>query len=525
MEWLAARYWTGGAQRLLRRAACAAAGRRAAAVEPEHLLWALVMDEGRAGVALEEAGISPATLEDLDAELAALTLEAIDPAVPHAVWNPIVEALAHEARLLAFQAGAVDEAGTDHWLQAFLRSDTAAARWLNDRTTTLTAAPTVAVPDTLSDANSPLPLQEHLELRERVPSNRYELYRILDAAANRAREGLRVLEDYARFGANDRHLAERLKQTRHELAESLQILPPEWLLACRDTQGDVGTAIETRREYVRHDLQDVLTAACKRAQEALRTLEEYGKVVSGSVSRRFEQLRYRVYTLEKVLLRTGALPTRLARERLYLLLTEAACVGGVTITLRAALSAGVRLFQVREKGLTDRALLQHCRLLRKWTRDHDALLIINDRPDIAALCDADGVHVGQDECTVADARQILGPDRLVGVSTHSIEQARAAVLEGADYLGVGPTFPSGTKTFTEFPGLALVKAVAEEITLPWFAIGGIDETNLPRVLEAGACRVAVTRAISGSSTPREQAASLLSRLHQAADQVGGQDSR
>src|SRR4029077_11335298 len=108
---------------------------------------------------------------------------------------------------------------------------------------------------------------------------------------------------------------------------------------------------------------------------------------------------------------------------------------------------------------------------RAGRRDMDALFVMNDRADLAVLADAAGEHDRQEELTVKEARRIVGPDRLVGVSTHTIEQARQAVLDGADYLGVGPVFPSGTKSFDQLAGLDFVRQVAAEIKLPWFAIG------------------------------------------------------
>ncbi len=137
---------------------------------------------------------------------------------------------------------------------------------------------------------------------------------------------------------------------------------------------------------------------------------------------------------------------------------------------------------------------------------------MNDRPDLALLAGADGVHVGQDELTVRDARRILGTRALVGVSTHSLEQARAAVLAGASYIGVGPTFPSGTKEFGEFTGTELLQAVSRELGLPAFAIGGITEENLPRVLAAGFRRVAVQGAIANADDPAAAARRMLAAL-------------
>ncbi|MCA9028859.1 MAG: thiamine phosphate synthase, partial [Planctomycetaceae bacterium] len=136
--------------------------------------------------------------------------------------------------------------------------------------------------------------------------------------------------------------------------------------------------------------------------------------------------------------------------------------------------------------------------VREWTAAAGALFIVNDRPDIAALSQADGVHLGHDDMTVREARQIIGAGALIGVSTHNIDQARQAVLVGADYLGVGPTFPSTTKQFTNFPGLTFIREVATEITRPWFAIGGITSENLPEVIDAGASRIAVSGAITSA---------------------------
>jgi thiamine-phosphate pyrophosphorylase len=170
------------------------------------------------------------------------------------------------------------------------------------------------------------------------------------------------------------------------------------------------------------------------------------------------------------------------------------------------------VLQLRDKNLPDRQLLDRARTLRAITRGTSTLFIMNDRPDLAALSGADGVHVGQDELTVKDARRILGPDGLVGVSTHSVEQARSAVLDGADYIGVGPTFPSGTKKFAEFTGTALLRAVAPEIRLPAFAIGGIDAKNLSEVLATGFTRVAVSGAVTTANDPATAASELLGLL-------------
>jgi thiamine-phosphate diphosphorylase len=140
------------------------------------------------------------------------------------------------------------------------------------------------------------------------------------------------------------------------------------------------------------------------------------------------------------------------------------------------------------------------------------LAIINDRADVAAIVGADGVHLGQDDLSVKDARAIVGPRMLVGASTHNHEQARQAVLDGANYLGAGPTFPSQTKAFDDFVGLDYLRQAAAEIRLPMFAIGGIHVDNLPDVLAAGISRVAVGAAVTSARDPGFAARKLLVML-------------
>jgi thiamine-phosphate pyrophosphorylase len=167
---------------------------------------------------------------------------------------------------------------------------------------------------------------------------------------------------------------------------------------------------------------------------------------------------------------------------------------------------------LREKTLADRELLERARNVRRWTRQAGVLFILNDRPDLARLAEADGVHLGQDDLPVREARRILGPDALIGVSTHSLDQVRRAVYDGATYLGVGPVFPSRTKPFDAFPGLEFVRQAAAETTLPTFALGGISVDNVGSVVAAGARRVAVGAAICAADEPRPAAAALKAQL-------------
>jgi thiamine-phosphate pyrophosphorylase len=202
----------------------------------------------------------------------------------------------------------------------------------------------------------------------------------------------------------------------------------------------------------------------------------------------------------------------LRAARLYVLVDgREACADFVQL-VQALVAAGVDVLQLRDKRLSDRDLAQRARLLRQLTRDSATLFIVNDRPDLAVLSEADGVHVGQDELTVADCRKLVGPGRLVGVSTHDLGQARQAVADGADYLGCGPTFPSSTKVFQDFPGLNFLRAVQAEIQLPAFAIGGIDTRNVAQVLDTGCRRIAVSAAVTTADDPAAAVRTLRSTL-------------
>lgn len=334
----------------------------------------------------------------------------------------------------------------------------------------------------------------------------------MDASLNRASEGARVVEDYARFVLNDAHLSRLAKDLRHGLAEAGSVLPTADRLAARDTPGDVGAAISTEAEGHRADAWAVCCASLGRLQEALRSLEEYGKTIDSSAGGRFERLRYQAYTLAAGLGVTHRGNEKLGDARLYVLIEGGESEAAFASHVETLCEAGADILQLRDKRLDDRRLVERAKQLASICRRNGVVSIVNDRSDVAVAAGADGVHVGQEELTVRDVRAVVGTEALVGVSTHSIEQARAAVLAGADYLGVGPTFPTPTKQFDEFPGLDFVREVAEEISLPAFAIGGITAENLDQVTEAGLSRVAVSSAITSAVDPSQAARQLKTRL-------------
>jgi thiamine-phosphate pyrophosphorylase len=195
---------------------------------------------------------------------------------------------------------------------------------------------------------------------------------------------------------------------------------------------------------------------------------------------------------------------RLAAARLYLVCPPA--VDLLADLLRPALAGGVDIVQLREKHLGEQELLELARSARELCRRSGALLIVNDYPLLAREAEADGVHVGQDDMPVAEVRKLVGPEMLIGLSTHARREIDAA--DGADYIGVGPVHETPTKPGRPAVGLELLRYAATHSRVPFFAIGGLDAGNLPAALDAGARRAVVLRTISDAADPQAAARTL-----------------
>ena len=339
-----------------------------------------------------------------------------------------------------------------------------------------------------------------------------EIHRILDANFNRAREALRVAEDCGRFALNDPAITAMAKDLRSDLREMLTAMPVDEMITSRDTPGDIGTEITSPSEAERSGLPEVAVAACKRLSEALRTIEEYSKIVDPGRSIQIERMRYNAYTLEQRLTSRLLVADRIARTKLYVLISSELCAASLRLKARAALAGGGDVIQLREKNVSDDVFLAFAAELRELTDEMGKLFIVNDRPDIAAIVGADGVHLGQHDLPIAEARRLLRPGAVVGRSTHSIEQARAAVNEGADYVSVGPVFRTATKDAGAPVGPDLLKDICREITVPVVPIGGITADNVAEVVSAGARRVAVCSAVCDQDDPRQAARAIRDQI-------------
>lgn len=338
--------------------------------------------------------------------------------------------------------------------------------------------------------------------------------RIIDANINRSTEALRVLEEITRFHLNDKDLSEKLKNLRHEICKESDKVYEE-LLKSRNTLEDVGVEIENITP--KKGIESVFKANIKRLQQALRVLAEYSQ--NNAV---YEKSRYESYTLEKEIWEKMKMDVkmnklnkfRLKDKKLYLVTnsdsfdSEDAFLDAVA----SALKGGVDLVQLREKNSSAKRIIELGKKVRALCSHYNALFIINDRIDIAQIVDADGVHLGQDDADVEAAREILGENTIVGISTHEPAQALKAVQDGADYIGVGPVFTTPTKPGRASVGLEYVKWSSGNIEIPFYAIGGIDEENIEQVLKSGASRVAVVRAIINSVSPQKAAEKFVNLL-------------
>ena len=343
-----------------------------------------------------------------------------------------------------------------------------------------------------------------------------EADRLLDASANRAAEGLRTLEDALRFALDRGDLVERAKVIRHGVRTALERLPAGRAIAHRDAAGDAGREATGGRDGDREGVRGVALAAMRRAIEALRSLEEFGKLVDADLSADAARLRYQAYDLERDAVLALGSPHRF-QPTLCLLLTESLCARPWQETLAAAIGGGVDLVQVREKQMTARALLARVREVIAVARPRGVPVVVNDRADVAVAAGADGVHLGTDDLPLMQARRLAGTGLLLGASTHDLGEASAAIESGADLCGVGAMFATALKPERVPSGTAYLRAYLERFPrTPHLAIGGITPANVGELAAAGARGVAVSAAICGAKDAGAVAASLCEPLRAAA---------
>ncbi len=337
-------------------------------------------------------------------------------------------------------------------------------------------------------------------------------WRAIDAAANRASEAFRVLEDTFRFMLNSRSLTEDIKQLRHDLAAALLNVDPIKRVLARNVLSDVGTDLEVKGTLGRCNTQDVIASSAARGEQALRSLQEFSALVSPQCGRVFDQLRYRLYTIEQTSRAVVYHQDLLERIDLCVLVD-----GGTNETefyrhITSLFEAGVSMVQIRDKVLDTKSLLDRTKRAVLFAKQFSAIVIVNDRADIALAAGASGVHVGAEDLSVQEAQSMVGLEKLVGRTTHSAIEATDAQRHRAAYIGVGPCYQSKTKPFSHFATAELLSQVANNLSIPVFAIGGIKIDHLESIFATGISRVAVASAITRSSDPAAAAKEFLARL-------------
>lgn len=323
-------------------------------------------------------------------------------------------------------------------------------------------------------------------------------YRIIDVNSNRAREATRVIEDYARFILEDATLYNQIRSIRHNLIKILSSITPN-LLYSRDIEMDLGKNTISNKK----NLPEIIISNFRRLSEALRSITEYLKIqparpdvpcpndcsvgrVSGwspALATRIEKLRFEAYQLEQRFFYLLYPKQLLQKIRLYVLVPEKIDNRPIDKIIIELIKGGADAIQLRAEKLNDKELLILARKIRKITRHANMLFIVNDRIDIALLSQADGIHLGETDISIRDARRLLGSDKIIGATSHSIEEALDAEKNGADYISVGPFFPSPTKPLLKPRGFGYLKNIAKKIHIPYIAIGGINKTNLPVLLK------------------------------------------
>lgn len=336
----------------------------------------------------------------------------------------------------------------------------------------------------------------------------HTIYRIMDANFNRAREALRVIEEFCRFALNNPSFCTKIKALRHRLCGQIGLLDTGRLLSCRDSDADVGKDLRTAGQMTRTSLEDCLTAAFKRLTEALRVLAETGQTLSPLLYDEFEKMRFDAYTLEKEVFLMVLGKHRFSAVRLYVLINADmdSRQDALFNLVDACIEGGADCLQLRCKSVESAKVMDWACRFVEVCKSGGVVSIINDRPDIAILSDADGIHLGQTDLTPQQVRKLQQKPMILGLSTHSMPQLQEAVKQPCTYIALGPVFNTLTKPNEPTAGIDYLKNGLQFLAdhpVGHVAIGGIGLSNITEVLQAGAKTVAVCSAVCEQARPAE----------------------
>ena len=338
--------------------------------------------------------------------------------------------------------------------------------------------------------------------------NDLRVAQIIDANLDRAREGLRVLEDWARFGLGREDFVKRIKNHRQILGKNHLNLYKE----ARNFTEDKCTGMSHPQQFFRHKIENIISSNAARVQEALRVIEEFSRDHNQNLCKISSEIRYEIYNLEIVLLEAQSnhsLRKILTENDLYFITID---TENLFEKIKHILEGGVKIIQLRFKQGKDADNLKFAIRVRKLCNDFDALFLINDRVDIALACSADGVHLGQDDLDIKSARSILGFSKIIGISASNELDIKKAIQDGCDYLGIGPVFATTTKKGKVPLGIDTLKSLTKDISIPWFAIGGIKQETIPLLKENNIHKVAIITDLVNSKRPKDKAIMIINSL-------------
>ena len=335
------------------------------------------------------------------------------------------------------------------------------------------------------------------------------IYQIIDANLDRAREGLRVLEDWARFSLGQAKYVERIKNFRQILGKNhLEVYKQS-----RNQIEDKCQGLAHPEQINRKTSEQIISSNSGRVQEALRVIEEFSRLHNNELSKIASEIRYEIYTIEIELLNLSKCKNSeeiLKENDLYIITAQK---DNLLERIEEILIAGVKIIQHRFKTGTDKDHLQEAIQIKNLCKRYNSLFIINDRVDIALASNADGIHLGQDDLDLKSARKILGYSKIIGISANNKIDISNALKEGCDYIGIGPVFETPTKKDKKPIGIENIKTLTKNLTIPWFAIGGINTKNISYLKNNGFKKVALVSQLMNSEDPKEEAMMILKKLY------------
>ena len=334
------------------------------------------------------------------------------------------------------------------------------------------------------------------------------IFQIIDANLDRAREGLRVIEDWARFGLGKEEYVIKIKNFRQILGKNhLEIYKKS-----RNYIKDQCQGLPHEEQLNRKDAKGIISSNSARVQEALRVIEEFSRHQNNKLSKIASEIRYEIYTLELELLDLNIRKKSeeiIKKNNLYAITDKRE---NLLPRLEEILIGGVKIIQHRFKNGNDKEHLEEAIKIKNLCERYNSLFIVNDRIDIALASNADGIHLGQDDLDLKTARKLLGNSKIIGITANNPFDISNAIKNGCDYIGIGPVFKTSTKKNKVPLGLERIKTLTKEIEIPWFAIGGINKKNITYLKNYGFIKVAIVSELMNSEDPKREVMMILKEL-------------